>query len=132
MKRFHSCRQTGVATPRGSRLRRDAEICTHFTDNSAALQPLLPRRNSVKVERKGGGGDRGREKRGEKIGAVERETETETEGEREREKRNWRKKRKERKKERKERTSNSRCIMHRLAGAAIHPFRSFCSCNPSK
>lgn len=58
MKRFHSCRQTGIATPRAEggsllpfpRLRRDAEIYARFTDNSAALQPL-PRRKSVKVER---------------------------------------------------------------------------------
>lgn len=83
MKRFHSCRQTGVATPRGSRLRRDGEICAHFTDNSAALQPL-PRRKSVKVEK-------GRRKRNERVekGWREREGEkkkTKKEREREREK----------------------------------------------
>lgn len=57
----------------------------------------------MKVERKGGGGDRGREKRGEKIGAVERETETETEGQRERERKEIGEKRgrKGRKKEKK-------------------------------
>lgn len=96
MKRFHSCRQTGVATPRGSRLRRDAEICTHFTDNSAALQPL-PRRNSVKVVEKGrwGRGEK-REEEGKKSG---RQREREREGEE-----IGKKRKEERKEEKKDRT----------------------------
>ena len=92
MKRFHSCRQTGVATPRGSRLRRDAEICTHFTDNSAALQPLLPRRNSVKVVEKGrwGRGEK-REEEGKKSGR-QREREGEEIGKKRKEERKEEKK----------------------------------------
>lgn len=55
----------------------------------------------MKVERKGGGGDRGREKRGEKIGAVERDRDRDRGGERERKEIGEKRGRKGRKKEKK-------------------------------
>lgn len=55
----------------------------------------------MKVERKGDGGDRGREKRGEKIGAVERDRDRDRGGERERKEIGEKRGRKGRKKEKK-------------------------------
>lgn len=114
MKRFHSCRQTGVATPRGSRLRRDGEICAHFTDNSAALQPL-PRRKSVKVEK-------GRRKRNERVEKGWREREGEKKRRRRKE-RERRKRRVEEEWERKKRKNFKQSLHNASAGwRSIQPF----------
>lgn len=73
----------------------------------------------MKVERKGGGGDRGREKRGEKIGAVERDRDRDRGGEREREKKL--EKKEEGKEERKKRKDFKQSLHNASAGWRGYP-----------